>query len=430
MAGATMGVTAVTSAGGAVTKTAAATAGNVGRSLATKAGSNGARRKGAATTMAGCMEIFCSDFYTEQFVLDEIDKARKDSKIVSLKLEDLIQRQSVLISKAVTQLLLDTAVTNQEMEDDESEKIMDTSWKSVGRRHSTVKRKWTEVSFTEAISDSMAYQAFVKQKAAFQKVLQSSSNKILTTKVPIKFKAKIELHTLMAVEDVLELLQEIEKDTEITNVDFPMLSRNHKKVPAVFTDYFDVDAMTWKDGASPIEIHLRYGDQDVTLEDFDHKSAFLCMDDKEKVATDVIKQCRCRLDKSSHNVTEDSFSWSDDNVILQEEGVVPKPSKRSSKEVRKARSMSPKRTGRAPVSRHSKGSPSRPTSAPKKSPSRGGKVRLPIDDSRVKRHSEGKQLSPENSPKTSPTRSIGGTRVKGPRDVRPAATKRPTGAAA
>ncbi|CAB9513714.1 expressed unknown protein [Seminavis robusta] len=348
--GASMGVTAVASAGGAVGKTAASTL------KRTSSGNGLRRRRQQQAEDVTSMEIFCSEFYTEQFVLEEIEKAKKDSKVIFLKFEDLILRERPKLFQAATQLLRDTATTMEDVADEmiQDESDMDNSWRSIGSRSrgrrntnnsNNIKRIWSEVSFVDAISDSIDYQAFVHGLDTFQKKLKLKN----VTGVPIKFKAKIELHTMMSVSAVLMLLKEIEEDETITNIEFPSLSRNIKKVPAGFIKNFDVNAQQWKEDATSMEIWLRYGEQDLLNGSRGHNSSAYALnvldddDDDDISPQDIIKACRRRLDKnspkrkkkaartnsaltsgnSSHHsggtnrTSDDSFSWAEECSVME-----------------------------------------------------------------------------------------------------------------
>lgn len=307
----------------------AATAGKAGVQLgktAVDAGANGVRTISGRNTpkrkpgVEHTMEIYCSNLYTREFVLGEIEKARKDKNIVNLHFEDMILRESPEITEAATKLLLDTAGSFREMMDDSSArhssrrtsilpKARDSNTSNASGRSThgilggkksshgpsdDIQRAYESITFTECISSADDYKLYKEEKEIFQENLLG--RKKIRDNVPVRFKAKIELHTMMGGEDVKELLKTIEKDEEITNVAFPNIrAKDPKRIPHMFMKNFVPKTGEWKEDALSIEIQLRYAGMDNMASALEKESGFFTEDQLPKPIK-LITRCIRRLE--------------------------------------------------------------------------------------------------------------------------------------
>lgn len=235
----------VTTAAGHVGGTAAQVGGTAMRAVSGRRG-HSPKRGGTNDREMG---IFCNDLYTEEFILGEIEKVRKNKNIINLLIEDLIVRENQNLAEAMIQLILDTAAPID----------YEASPGSKGAKND-FSRIYESITFVDCVSSSSEYKKYAEGKKVLQKQLQGKEK--IRECAPMRFKAKVELHTMLTGDEVKGVLRDIENDETVTGIDFPQFTREQKKVPKLFVQNFDVEAGEWTADAMSIEIQLRYADQD------------------------------------------------------------------------------------------------------------------------------------------------------------------------
>ncbi|CAB9505682.1 expressed unknown protein [Seminavis robusta] len=219
------------------------------------------------------MDIFCSDLYTDEFVLEEIQKAKKNPLITKLTIEDLVMRDNDKLMRATLNLVSKSTMTPRDEFDefDDDEEHLPSG---------PYERDWGCLTFCDCIGTAEDYQFYTERKKEFQGDIRRVLKKKGVVKMPIKFTAKIEM-ALLDMNEMVDLLQEIEHDKTIIDVQFPYETKDAKKLPAKLLDRFDELSLQWKEGADPVEIHIKYGTKKPT---------------KGKRATHLVKQCSIRLE--------------------------------------------------------------------------------------------------------------------------------------
>ncbi|CAB9531706.1 unknown protein (Partial), partial [Seminavis robusta] len=249
-------------------------------------------------------QLYCSDMYSEDYVRDSIDAVAIDIHVDTIVLEDLIERNNARLTKAVLDLFVNTTQSEsldaqQEQEQQSTELKQSTELRGSSNTSSTTssstfmrsstgssltgsfsrkkskqqqsmiqKRVWKSILFVDCISDGDSYQAYLDQKREFV----ASLTRFLRMKgfqndLPIRFNAKIEIHTLLEAPTILQLLQAIQQDDTVTRVEFGgALRRNERRVPEEFEKLIDPDTLTVKE---IVKIHLHYDKQSLNITEED-----------------------------------------------------------------------------------------------------------------------------------------------------------------
>ncbi|CAB9505684.1 expressed unknown protein [Seminavis robusta] len=221
------------------------------------------------------MDVFCSDLYSNEFVLEEIQKAKKDPLITKLTIEDLIMRDNDKLMRAAVNLVSKTTLTPK---DDEFDEFADDDEEHLPA--GPYERNWERLTFCDSISTAEDYQFYTERKKEFQGDIRKVLKKKGVVKVPIKFTAKVEI-AMLDMNEMIDLLQEIEHDTSIISVKFPYECKDIKKLPTKLINKFDLLTLRWKEDADPVEIHIKYGTKKPT---------------QGKRPTLLVKQCSIRLE--------------------------------------------------------------------------------------------------------------------------------------
>ena len=269
------GVTSVAQTAGngvtTVVSTAASGATGVGKTLSrATTGQSSSTPKIRVTEKSNEKDVFCSDLYAVDYVLDEIKKVKENTQLTTISFEDIATRGNQDIFKAAINLITETATRPD-------------SANNPAPITNKYERDWESITFLECISSAEDYQIYVDEKKEFQALLRKMLKKKNIVAMPIKFQTKIEIHSFMNMKDAMELLDVIGKDPTILAVKFPHLSKERKKIPAQVVNHFDHTTLEFKETASPIEINIRYGGKQTT--------------DQSKAATRIIKVCAQRLKK-------------------------------------------------------------------------------------------------------------------------------------
>ncbi|CAB9505683.1 expressed unknown protein [Seminavis robusta] len=240
---------------------------------------NGSPHHSFSRSRRGCiedlakMDIFCSDLYSDEFVLEEIKKAKKTPLITKLTIEDLIMRDNDKLMRAAINLVSTSTMTPK---DDEFDEFEDDEHLPSG----PYERIWEHLTFCDCIGTAEDYQFYNERKREFQDNIRKVLKKKGVVKMPIKFTAKVEI-AMLDMNEMIDLLQEIEHDKSIISVQFPHECKGIKKLPAKLVNKFDEESLRWKEDAEPVEIHIKYGSK---------KPA------KGKRPTLLVKQCSIRLE--------------------------------------------------------------------------------------------------------------------------------------
>lgn len=258
------------------------------------------------TEVPESVHIFCSDMYTHDFVIDAFKAVEKDKKVTTLELEDLIQRNDPETAKAVVDLLVENTLEGK---------------KASGRNNN--KRMWFSITFIDCISDADSYREYLNLKTAFMANLKRRlALKGVAQELPIRFEAKIELHTMLNVMGVIQLLQAVERDTTIKHVRFPGFRGKEKDIPATFASMADPETMEWKQTA---EIYLQYRRRNKS------KSKEGSDDDSKNAACAIVHKCSTALEElvfSSSQVGESLCFGGSSELDLKGEEVSPKKNHR------------------------------------------------------------------------------------------------------
>ena len=254
-----------------VASTAASGATGVGRTISrATTGQSSSNPKIRVAESSNEKDVFCSDLYAVDYVLDEIKKVKEDTQITTISFEDIAMRGDQDIFKAAINLITETATRP----DSANDPVQSTN------QH---ERVWESITFLECISSAEDYQIYVNEKREFQALLRKMLKKKNIVTMPIKFQTKIEIHSFMNMEDAMDLLDVIGKDPTILAVKFPHLSKERKKIPAQVVSHFNHTTLEFKETASPIQINIRYGGKKPT--------------EQSKAATRIIKVCAQRMKK-------------------------------------------------------------------------------------------------------------------------------------
>ncbi|CAB9506912.1 expressed unknown protein [Seminavis robusta] len=192
------------------------------------------------------MDVYCSDTYSDDFILTELSKAEKDVWIVNITFEDLITRDSPATTKAVHAFLTKTAQSSTKK----------------GANH---KRHWDTITFTDVISNSIDYEAYQDRKEQFRDELMQLLQKFgMDLVLPVKFVCKIEIHSFLQVYSILKLLKELARDAGILQVASPSFTADKPtEIGHEFATHVDGDALEWT--GQPVEFHIRYHCQDMNV---------------------------------------------------------------------------------------------------------------------------------------------------------------------
>ncbi|CAB9500724.1 expressed unknown protein [Seminavis robusta] len=220
-------------------------------------GSGGKGRKNdlrASRSEQNQMMVYCSDMYSEDFVLAEVKKAGKNSLVTHLVLEDLIARDQDSLTDAVKEFLIGTVP------------CADKRIIRLDRGSGMVRRPWEGIVFTDCISDAEDYKNYQEKKNKFL----SGLSRLLTAKqmsvtMPLHFVAKLEIHSMLNAVSIAELLQEVERDRSIKLVRIPGFQGTDDEIAAEFASFLDTDSMEWK--GPLVEIRLQYDKEGITMDE-------------------------------------------------------------------------------------------------------------------------------------------------------------------
>lgn len=236
------------------------------------------------------MDIYCSDLYTVEFVLEEIAKCKKSPVVDTLVIEDLILRDEEKLLKAAINLVYKTTLPPKDEFDLEDDVVLPRT---------PYERAWKSLTFCECITSAEDYQTYTEKKKEFHDSLRKVLKKRGVSKMPIKFTAKVEI-AMLDMNEMIDLLHEIENDKTVISVKFPDVCKDIRKLPSALADRFDEETLDWKDDAEPVEIHLKFGS----------KPAGKGKDGKKKRPTMLVRQCSLKLE---HIVMNSSKCFDDDD---------------------------------------------------------------------------------------------------------------------
>lgn len=235
------------------------------------------------------MEIYCSDLYTVDFVLEEFGKCKKAQIVDTLVIEDLLLRDDERLNKAAVNLVYKTTLEPKDEFDLEDDEVLPRT---------PYERPWKSMTFAECITTAQEYQVYSENKKEFQSSLRRVLKKRGVTKMPIRFTAKAEI-AMLDMNEMIELLHEIEHDKTILDVQIPGICDDIRKLPTSLASHFDEETLDWKDDAEPVEIHIKYGSKPASKKKVKKRSTML------------VRQCSLKLE---HIVMSSSrFFDSDDD---------------------------------------------------------------------------------------------------------------------
>ncbi|CAB9523199.1 expressed unknown protein [Seminavis robusta] len=260
--------------------------------------------------------VFCSDLYTREFILEEFKAVAENGEIYNLTFEDIIERNDAKLLQTAKVMLVDASMeladknktlrgrpipthdiptlitAGEEGEDEEEEHIQMTF----------VKRPWEAITFIGCISTARDYKQYLDKKHQFQADL----NRLLAVRrlkyaLPIRFKTKLEIHSMLPVFSILKLLQEVARDSHIAKLrleggvvaGFDEARDHPRRVAKQFAKLVDPVAMEWT--GPPVEIFLRYGGEDMNIRTSRTKLEPED-DDDENHATEVLRACARALE--------------------------------------------------------------------------------------------------------------------------------------
>ena len=216
--------------------------------------------------------IYCSNMYSVDFVLEELKKCETSPSIVNVGFEDLIERNEGVTIQAVKTFLVDTTDATTVLQASGARNISlapingdkTPKNKKATTQKGPQKRVWQSIAFTDCISDAEDYRAYLEKKKKFLAGLNRLlSMKKMNLTLPIVFKAKIEIHSMLGVFDIIELLQQIERDEGISKAKFPGFSGNLSQIADEFAKSVDAESLEWT--GQPVEIILRYAKEDMNV---------------------------------------------------------------------------------------------------------------------------------------------------------------------
>ena len=114
--------------------------------------------------------------------------------------------------------------------------------------------------------------------------------------LPILFKAKIEIHSMLGLFDIVQLLQQIERDKGISKAKFPGFSGKQSQIAGEFVKSVDAESLEWT--GQPVEIILRYAKEDMNVRASENSLDFDLTSSKNP-STAVISECVAALEKLS-----------------------------------------------------------------------------------------------------------------------------------
>jgi hypothetical protein len=180
--------------------------------------------------------------YSSVFVVNAAKAVEVDKNVTGLVLEDLIQRNDEPISETIIDLLADNFFCSVKKS-------------SPGRNCS--KRIWTSIVFVDCISDADSYKEYLDLKQSFLSSMKERlASKGMTKALPMTFEAKIELHTMLDVYGVIQLLEAVIRDSSVKSVKFTGFHGEDEEIAQAFGQLVDVESMKWKE---TVEILVRYG---------------------------------------------------------------------------------------------------------------------------------------------------------------------------
>ena len=249
--------------------------GEVGKSISRATTGNSVEKRHVSRN-ANEMDIFCSDLYTVEYVMEEMEKVKKTTDITTITFEDCATRGDQNIFKAAINLITETAVRLDNAE-------------GGPKKANKFERVWEAITFLECISSAEDYAIYTSEKKQFQALLRRMLKMKGISSMPIKFQVKIEIHSFMNMEEAMALLDVIGKDETILAVKFPHLSKEKKKIPGQVVGHFDPTTLEFKETASPILINIQYGGKKPT--------------EQGKSAIRIIKVCSQRLRKVAEQLS-------------------------------------------------------------------------------------------------------------------------------
>ncbi|CAB9496975.1 expressed unknown protein [Seminavis robusta] len=213
------------------------------KSPARSTSGKGSRRRERVEEGSDEVHMFCSDMYTHDFVVDAAKQVEEDSNVTSLILEDLIQRNCNDTSEVIINLMADNFFSN-----------------GGNKKANKAQRIWTSISFIDCISDVDSYKNYLDLKAKFTANMKRSlAAKGMSKDLPVKFEAKIELHTMLDIYGVIQLLQAVERDDSVKSVNFPGFRGEDKDVVEAFSKFADTETMEWKETVGILVKYRRNG---------------------------------------------------------------------------------------------------------------------------------------------------------------------------
>ena len=220
--------------------------------------------------------VFCSDLYTAKFVKACIRLIALEENIVQLEMEDLITRDFEELNQTVQELFVNTTLcqstepdapcSNTSSTQKTTTAAAATSSRGGGKTSKTTVPKlryWKEIVFVDSISDANSYKEYLTLKKKIYNALLSFLNKHgLDQVLPIRFKANIEIHSLLEPQQILELLQAIQKDDTITRVQFRGSLRYARDIPKEFQQLFDPESLSVEE---KLDIYLHYDQEAMNI---------------------------------------------------------------------------------------------------------------------------------------------------------------------
>ena len=166
------------------------------------------------------------------------------------------------------------------------------------RGPAAVKRSWEFICFLECISDATEYRKYLEKKNRFQNDLtRFLSMKGLNFVLPIYFETKLEIHSLLSLFSIIELLKEVERDTALAQVEFPGYSdAKPSQIAREMAKQVDTDKLEWV--GRPMDVMLGYrGGANTVNVHRKKKGAVFASEAPGKPALNVLSECAAALEQ-------------------------------------------------------------------------------------------------------------------------------------